>query len=109
MTCDRSHEEAMERRFKVRIETIWSAGRLDGVGVVRDLSRSGAWIDAMRFPPPTGARIQVGILEEERDATIARGEVVRRSSLGFAVQFYPASSSEVGRLLDRLVEANPLG
>ena len=74
----------MERRFErieTRFEVVWAADGLDGVG----------------------------ILEEERDTTVAEGEVVRRSSLGFAVQFHPASSSEVGRLLDRLVEADPLG
>ncbi len=100
-----------ERRDEVRIETRfevpWSAGSLDGVGVLRSLSRGGAWIDTMRVRPPTGTRIQVGILEEERDATVANGEVVRRSSLGFAVHFHSASSSEVGRLLDRLAEADP--
>ncbi len=88
--------ERRHERIETRFEVVWVAGSLDGVGVVRNLSRSGAWIDAMRVPPQTGARIQIGILEEERDATVARGEVVRRSSLGFAVQFHPASSSEVG-------------
>ena len=96
----------MERRFErieTRFEVVWAADGLDGVGVLRNLSRGGAWIDAMRVRPQMGARIQVGILEEERDTTVAEGEVVRRSSLGFAVDFHPASFAEVGRLLDRLV------
>ncbi len=102
----------MERRFErteTRFEVVWAADGLDGVGVLRNLSRSGAWIDAMRVRPPVGAKIQVAILEEEWDATVAEGEVVHRSSLGFAVEFHPASFSEVERLVDRLVEPARLG
>ena len=99
---------AMRRfeRIKTRFEVVWAAGSVDGVGILRNLSRGGAWIDAMRVRPPSGARIQVSILEEERDATVAGGDVVRRSSLGFAVEFHPDSSSEVGRLMDRLAGAD---
>ncbi len=101
--------ERRHERIETRFEVVWVAGSLDGVGVVRNLSRSGAWIDAMRVRPPSGARIQVGILEEERDSTVAEGDVVRRSALGFAVEFLPDRAAEVGRLVDRLMEVDPPG
>ena len=58
------------------------------------------------------ARIRVVILrleEAEQDPVLVDGVVVRTSSLGFAIEFDPASSSAVGRLLDRLAESDPLG
>ena len=106
----------MERRVVDRIETrfevVWAAGSLDGEGVLRNLSRSAAWIDEVSVQPPLGARIRVVILdleEEERDPVLVDGVVVRRGSVGFAVELDPLSSSEVGRLLDRLAESDPLG
>ena len=101
--------EAVERRSEDRTETrfevVWAVGTLDGEGALRNLSRSGAWIEAVSVPLLTGARIRVVILdreEEERDPVLVDGAVVRRTSAGFAVRFDPASSTEIGRLLDRL-------
>ena len=105
----------MERRIEVRIETrfeiVWAAGSLDGVGVLRNLTLWSAWIDEVTVPPPVGARIRVVILdveEEERDPVLVNGDVIRRTSTGFAVALDPASSPEIERLLDRLPEADPL-
>ncbi len=106
----------MERRFEGRIETrfevVWVAGRLDGQGSLRTLSRSGAWIDDVSVQPPPGARVRIVILdaeEEGEDLELVDAEVVRRTSSGFAVEFHPASSHKIGRFLDRLVESDSLG
>ena len=108
--------EAMERRFEGRIETpfevVWVSGRLDGEGSLRNLSRSGAWIDDLSAQPPMAAMIRIIVLEMEeegRDPMLVEGEVARRTSWGFAVEFHPASSHKIGRFLDRLAEADPLG
>ncbi len=103
----------MEGRYEVRIETrfeaVWAAGSLYGVGVLRNLSGSGAWIDEVSAQPPMGARIRIVILEEERDSLVVDGVVVRRTTLGFSVGIQPANSDAVRLLLDRLTEADPLG
>ena len=99
----------MERRSEARIETtfevVWEAGSLDGVGILRNLSRSGAWIADLSVQPHIDVRIRIAILEEERAPVVVNGVVVRRTSAGFAVELDPASSSGIGRLLDRLVES----
>ncbi len=103
----------MERRYEVRIETrfeaVWAAGSLYGVGVLRNLSGSGAWIDEVSAQPPMGARIRIVIPEEERDPLVVEGEVVRRTTLGFSVGIQPANSDAVRRLLARLAESDSLG
>ncbi len=108
--------EAMERRFEGRIETrfevVWVAGRLEGEGRLRNLARSSAWVDDVSVQPPPGARIRITILdpaEEGEDLELFHADVVRRTSSGFAVEFHPASSHKIGRLLDRLVESDRLG
>ena len=106
----------MERRSQGRIETsfevVWAAGSLDGMGVLRNLTLWSAWIDEVSVPPPMRARIRVVILdveEEEQDPALVDGDVVRRTSTGFAVALDPASSPEIERLLDRLAESDSLG
>ncbi len=105
----------MERRFEcpidVRLEVVWAAGSLNGVGALRNLSRSGAWIDDVSTQPPMGATIRIIVLdmEEERDVVFVDGKVVRSTLSGFAVEFHPASSHKIGRFLDRLVESDSLG
>ena len=102
--------EAMERRSAERIETgievSWAAGTLGGEGALRNVSRSGAWIDTAGVPPPTGETVRIAILldreEEEREAVHVDGVVARRTPAGFAVEFDSARSSQFGRLLDRL-------
>ncbi len=102
-----------ERRDEVRIETrfevAWSAGRLEGVGVLRNLSGSGAWIDEVSVQPPMGARIRIVILEDDRDPLVVEGVVVRRTTSGFAVGIQPPNSDAVRLLLDRLAESDPPG
>ena len=98
----------MERRSVDRIETsfevVWAVGSLDGVGFIRNVSRSGVWIAGAGATPAIGARIRVVMVEveEERDPVLVGGEVVRRSSSGFAVRFEPRCSPTVWLLLDRL-------
>ncbi len=95
-----------EHRYEVRIETrfevVWSKGRLEGVGVLRNLSRSGAWIDEVSVQPPVGARIRIVILEDPRDPLVVDGVVVRGTTLGFGVGIQPPNSDAVRLLLDRL-------
>ena len=102
-----------ERRYEVRIETrfevVWSAGRLEGVGVLRNLSRLGAWIDEVSVQPPMGARIRIVILEDPRDPLVVEGEVVRRTTSGFSIGIQPPNSYAVRLLLDRLAESDPSG
>ena len=95
--------------LETRFEGVWATGSLDGVGVLRDLSRSGTWIDATKVRPPIGARVRLVILdlEEERDPVLVKGVVVRsRRSLGFAVAFHAASSLEVGLRLPGMTSAD---
>ena len=95
-------------RVKARLEVVWSAHGLDGVGILRNLSRSGVWIDRVRVQPAVGEEIRVVILEGDRDRTFVEGGVVRRNSSGFAVHF-DSETREVGLLVDRLEAAARLG
>ena len=98
-------------KLETRFEGVWAAGSLDGVGALRSLSRSGAWIDAAKVLPPMGARVRVVILdlEDERDSVLVDGEIVRRTASGSAIKLDPSSSSLVELLLDRIAEADPTG
>ena len=102
-------ERRLERRIETRLEASWAARSLDGVGVLRNLSGSGAWIDEVSAQPPMGARIRIVIPEEERDPLVVEGEVVRRTTLGFSVGIQPADSDAVRLLLARLADPEPSG
>ncbi len=102
-----------ERRYEVRIETRFEAIRgpdcFYGVGVLRNLSRSGAWVDDANFQPPMGGRVRIALSEVGAKPVLLDGDVVRRTSSGFAVELDPATFSVVGLLLDRLAAAGPHG
>ena len=97
-------QQRSEDRIETRLEAVWVAGRLDGEGTVRNLSRSGAWIDTTRVRPPIGTEVRVVILDpkEEPDPMLMNGVVVRGSSMGFAVEFHATHFSEIECLVDRL-------
>ena len=105
-------ERRYGRRIEARFEVVWATDSLNGEGVLRNLSRSGAWIDEVSVPPSVGARIRAAMLdvkEEEREPVFLEGAVLRRTSAGFAVELDPSSAAMVERLLDRLVESEPFG
>ena len=91
-------------KLETRFEVVWAAGSLDGVGFIRNASRSGVWIAGVGAKPDIGSRIRVVIVEveEERDPVLLDGEVVRRTSSGFAVKLDPAASASVEFLLGHL-------
>ena len=102
-------ERRSDDRVEVKLQVVWAARGVGGVGILRNLSRSGAWIDGVRARPGLGANVRVIIMEEHRDGTLVEGAAVRRTSSGFAVELNSGSSIEVECLLDRLAKDGSLG
>ena len=103
-------ERRASERFETRFEVVWEAGSLEGVGVLRNLSRAGAWIDDLSVQPHADERIRIAIQEEGRHPVAVSGVVVRRTSEGFAVELDTSAFSVVGLLLDRFfAESGPVG
>lgn len=92
-------------------EVYFSAGRSEGMGMLRDLSLGGAQVVGASDPPPTGAEVTLFFCAEKGGEPIrAPAEVVRHSQEGFAVQFKDASAS-VREALSTLMQtlASPEG
>ena len=69
------------------VQVQFSAGRVDGTGVIGDLSLSGAWIAEASASPAAGTLIALFLDTGAGEPVRATAEVVRRTAKGFAVRF----------------------
>jgi len=99
----------LERRRADRIPTAlnahYSSGPEDGIGVLANISYSGALIEGPSVQPSVGSRVRIYVFTEPADPIAPAspyelvGRVVRHSSSGFAIE-YEESDPEVRQLVD---------
>ncbi len=102
-TTNRRHEN----RVPISLKAYYSFGRVDGVGVLADVSYSGALVeDISTRPPEIGTPIVLCVYLksprgfEEVTPFKLTGHVVRHSSNGFAVEFEDNHDPDVRRMID---------
>ena len=98
-----------ERRRGDRVATAlnahYSAGPEDGIGVLANVSYSGALIEGSSVQPTVGSRVRIYVFTEPVDPIAPAspyelvGRVVRHSSSGFAIE-YEDADPEVRQLVD---------
>jgi hypothetical protein len=101
--------EFRERRRGDRVPTAlnahYSSGPEDGIGVLANVSYSGALIEGSSVQPTVGSRVRVYVFTEPVDPIAPAspyelvGRVVRHSSSGFAIE-YEDADPEVRQLVD---------
>ena len=91
-------------RVPVAFNVRFSAGRIEGIGSIRDLSLNGAYIAAAPPHPRRGAAVGLffSVGEESAPVKIA-AEVVRHTGVGFSVRFAKLDQ----RLQDVLIAVLP--
>ena len=101
-TTDRRHAN----RVPISLKAHYSFDRVEGVGVVANISYSGALIEDISTRPEIGTPIVLCVyvisphgIEEVTPFELA-GHVVRHSSTGFAVKYEDNHDPEVRRMVD---------
>ena len=102
--------EYVERRRGERAPTAlnahYSSGPEDGIGVLANISYSGALIEDSSVQPAVGSRVRIYVFTEPIDPIAPAspyelvGRVVRHSSSGFAIE-YEDADPEVRQLVDK--------
>jgi len=104
----------VEKRRAARVPTVlnahYSSGPEDGIGVLANISYSGALIEGSSVQPTVGTKVRVYVFTEPADPIAPAspyelvGRVVRHSSSGFAIE-YENAEPEVFQLVDKAVAA----
>ena len=99
----------LEKRRADRIPTAlnahYSSGPEDGIGVLANVSYSGALIEDSSVRPTVGSKVRIYVFTEPVDPIAPAspyelvGRVVRHSSSGFAIE-YEDADSEARQLVD---------
>jgi len=99
----------VERRRAIRFPTTlnahYSSGPEEGIGVLANISYSGALIEDTSVQPAVGTRVRVYVFVEPEDPIAPAspyelvGRVIRHSSSGFAIE-YEDPDPEVRELVD---------
>ncbi len=101
-TTDRRHEN----RVPISLKAHYSFDRVEGVGVVANISYSGALIEDISTRPEIGTPIVLCVYVisphgiEEVTPFELTGHVVRHSSTGFAVKYEDNHDSDVRQMLE---------
>jgi hypothetical protein len=88
-----------EGRIPTRFEALYSTGRMEGAGVLVDISYSGALFGQTSIRPELGKTIRAYVFVQPVNPIELAGEVVRLTDDGFAVR-YELTDPEVRRLVD---------
>ncbi len=101
--------EFVDRRRGDRVSTAlnahYSSGPEDGIGVLANISYSGALIEDSSVRPTVGTRVRIYVFTESVDPIAPAspyelvGRVVRHSSSGFAIE-YEDADPDVRQLVD---------
>ncbi len=95
-----------DNRAPISLKAYYSFGRVDGVGVLADISYSGALIEGISTRPEIGKSIVLCVYLKpplasgKVTAFELSGVVVRLSSTGFAVKYEDNHDPDVRRMLD---------
>jgi len=98
-------EKRRDARFPVALNAHYSMGPEEGIGVLSNISYSGALIEESSVQPTVGSRVRVYVFLEPADPIAPAspyeliGRVVRHSSSGFAIE-YEDPDPEVRELVD---------
>ena len=86
-------------RVRTQFETLYSAGRLEGSGILADISYSGAMIVEASLRPDVGEKIRLYVFVHPVSPFELIGNVVRHTEDGYAIE-YEVLDPEVRRLVD---------
>ena len=95
-----------DKRIPTELEIFYYARRVDAVGVLANISYSGALIEGTRVRPKIGAFVVLHVHLEPPSAFAAEtpfevvGHVVRYSSAGFAIEYEDHLDPDVRRMVD---------
>lgn len=92
-------EKRRHPRFRARFDALCSSGREEGVGVLADISYSGARLEGATIQPAPGTKVRLYVFVQPVSPFELAGEVVRSDGSGFAIA-YQIESPEVQRLVD---------
>ncbi len=88
-----------EGRVRTQFETLYSAGRTEGAGIIADISYSGALISEASLRPDIGDKLRLYVFVQPVSPFELIGSVVRYTEDGFAIE-YEVSDPDVCRLVD---------
>ena len=95
-----------DHRTPMPLEVHYSVGRAEGVGVLADISYSGALIEDTAMRPKIGTPIVLYVYLKPPSAFEAvtpfelPGHIIRHSSTGFAVEYEDIVDPDVRRMVD---------
>ena len=98
-------EQRRNARYATALNAHYSAGPEDGIGVLANISYSGALIEDSSVQPTVGSKVRIYVFTEPIDPIAPAspyelvGRVVRHSSSGFAIE-YEETDPEVRKLID---------
>jgi PilZ domain len=93
-------------RVRIQLETYYSYDRVEGVGVLANISYSGALVEETRKQPAVGTPIVLYLCLDPPSAFEAHspfelvGRVVRHSPSGFAVQYPEGVDPALRQMVD---------
>ena len=86
-------------RIGTRFETLYSLGRMEGVGMLTDISYSGALFEETTVKPDIGTEVRAYVFVQPVSPLELVGEVVRHTDNGFAIA-YKDLDPEIRRLVE---------
>jgi hypothetical protein len=104
------HEKRRGDRVPTALNAHYSAGPAEGIGVLANISYSGALIEGSSVQPAVGSRVRVYVFTEPEDPIAPAspyelvGRVVRHSCSGFAIE-YDDTDVEARQLIDKATSA----
>ena len=99
-------EKRRDARFLTALNAHYSSGPEEGIGVLTNISNSGALIEDSSVQPTVGSRVRIYVFTEPADPIAPAspyelvGRVVRHSNSGFAIE-YEESDPDVCRLVEK--------
>lgn len=88
-----------ETRVQTRFESLYSAGRSEGTGVLADISYTGALIVSASSSPDVGKQLRIYVFIQPVAPFELVGTVVRHTEDGFAIK-YSGQTKELKRFVD---------
>jgi len=99
-------EKRRHERFVTALNAHYSAGSEDGIGVLSNISNSGALIEGSSLRPTVGTVVRIYVFTESEDPIAPAspcelvGRVIRHSASGFAIE-YDETDPEVSQLIQK--------
>ena len=104
------HERRRGDRVPTALNAHYSSGPEEGIGVLANISYSGALIEGSSVQPAVGAKVRIYVFTEPEDPIAPAspyelvGRVVRHSCSGFAIE-YDDTELEARQLVEKATSA----